>query len=169
MNSVSLMGRLVRDPELRYTQTGQALARFSLAIDRKLSREKRQEAESKGQPTADFINITAWGKQAEFCANYLEKGNRAIVQGSIQTGSYTDKDGKRVYTTDIWASSIEPIDWKGSFSSGGNRNASGYESNDNNFGSGFGDGFDQSQETNNVKSGDSNFNDILSDDDDIPF
>lgn len=167
MNNVSLMGRLTRDPELRYLPDGGlAVVRFSLAVDRKYSRERRQEAESKGQPTADFINITAWGKMAEFVANYLEKGNRAIVQGSIQTGSYVDKDGKRVYTTDIRASSVDPIDWKGNFSSGGSSSSSNFGSQDGSFGGG---GFQSSNQNQSSGFGDSNFNDISSDDDDIPF
>ncbi len=167
MNNVSLMGRLTRDPELRYLPDGgRAVVRFNLAVDRKYSRERRQEAESKGQPTADFINITAWGKTAEFVANYLEKGNRAMVQGSIQTGSYVDKDGKRVYTTDIQASSVDPIDWKGSFSSGGSGSSSSFGSQDGSFGGGFESNSNQAPDQG---FGDSNFKDISSDDDDIPF
>lgn len=129
MNNANLLGRLTRDPELRYLPNGgQAVVKFTLAVDRKLSKDKKQEAEAKGQPTADFINIAAWGKQAEFVANYLEKGNRAIVQGSIQTGSYVDKDGKRVYTTDIRAYDITPVDWK---NSKGNASQGANASNDN--------------------------------------
>lgn len=101
MNNVSLMGRLTRDAELRYaSNTEMANARFVVAVNRKLSKEKRQEAESNGYPTADFISCTAWGKTAENIGNYFKKGNRIAITGHIQTGSY-EKDGQRVYTTDV--------------------------------------------------------------------
>lgn len=110
MNNVVLIGRLTRDPELRYLQTGTAISRFTLAVDRGLSKEKKQEMESKNQPTADFIQITVWGKMAENAANYLAKGRLVAVQGRIQTGSY-DKDGTRVYTTEVVASQVEFLEW----------------------------------------------------------
>lgn len=111
MNSVILIGRLTRDPDLRYLQTGMAVSRFSLAVDKDLSKEKKQEFESKGQPTADFINIVVWGKQAENCANYLLKGRLVGIQGRIQSGSY-DKDGTRVYTTDVVAERVQFLEYK---------------------------------------------------------
>ena len=111
MNNVTLIGRLVRDPELRYTTGGTATAAFTLAVDRGLSREKRQEAEANNQPTADFIRIVTWGKTAEIVANYLAKGKRTAVEGRIQTGSY-EKDGQRVYTTDVVASRVHLIESK---------------------------------------------------------
>lgn len=101
MNSVNLVGRLVRDPELRYTNGNNAYVRFTLAVDRRLSKEKRQEAEAKNQPTADFISCVAWGKTAETIANYLSKGSQIGIDGKIQTGSYEKDDGTRVYTTDV--------------------------------------------------------------------
>lgn len=110
MNNVTLIGRLVRDPELRYLQTGTANTTFTLAVDRGLSKEKKQEAEAKNQPTADFIRIVVWGKQAENAANYLNKGKLVGIQGRIQTGSY-EKDGARVYTTEIHASNVEFLEW----------------------------------------------------------
>lgn len=110
MNNVNLIGRLVRDPELRYIPSGTAVTKFTLAVDKNLSREKKQEAESKGQPTADFINIVVWGKQAENCANFLVKGRQVAIQGRIQSGSY-EKDGTRVYTTDVVASNVEFLEW----------------------------------------------------------
>ena len=113
MNNVQLMGRLTRDPELRYLENNNAVARFTLAIDKGLSKEKRQEMESKGQPTADFINCQAWGKMAESLTKYSGKGLRVLVNGRIQTGSY-EKDGQRIYTTDVIANNIEYIDWKNS-------------------------------------------------------
>ena len=110
MNNVILIGRLTREPELRYTAgTGIAMCRFTLAVDRGLSRDKKQEAESKGQPTADFIGCIAWGKTAELVANYLYKGSQAAIQGKIQTSSYDGQDGNRVYRTDVVAERVEFI------------------------------------------------------------
>lgn len=123
MNNVILMGRLTRDPELRFLQsgTGGAVARFTVAVDRQLSREKRQEMESKNQPTADFINVVAWGKLGENCARFTEKGKRVLVTGRIQTGSYDDKNGNKVYTTEVVASNVEFLDWKDNQSSSYNQ------------------------------------------------
>lgn len=110
MNSVSLMGRLTRDPELRYTaNTQMANARFVVAVNRKLSKEKRQEAENNGYPTADFISCMAWGKTAENIGNYFHKGNRIAITGHIQTGSY-EKDGQRIYTTDVVVDSFDFVE-----------------------------------------------------------
>jgi len=111
MNNVVLIGRLTRDPELRYIPgSGTAVARFGVAIDKGLSREKKQEMESKNQPTADFINIVVWGKTAENCATYLVKGRLVGIQGRIQTGSY-EKDGIRRYTTEVVANTVEFLEW----------------------------------------------------------
>lgn len=107
MNKVILIGRLVRDPELRYTQSNQAVCNFTLAVDKKLSREKREEAEAAGRPTADFPRVIVWGKMAENASRYLFKGSQCAVDGRIQTGSYQDKDGKTVYTTDVIADRVE--------------------------------------------------------------
>lgn len=133
MNNVVLMGRLTRDPELRYLQGGNntAVCRFSIAVDKNLSREKRQEMESKNQPTADFINIVAWGKLGENVAKYTGKGLRVLVTGRIQTGSY-EKDGQRIYTTDIQAANVEFLDWKDGNSSGSNYSNSSSNSNSSN-------------------------------------
>ena len=112
MKTVVLIGRLVRDPEMRYTSgSGNAMTNFTLAVDRQLSREKKQEMEAQNQPTADFIRIVVWGKQAENCANYLAKGRLVAVNGRIQTGSYTDKEGNRRYTTDVVASNVQFLEW----------------------------------------------------------
>ena len=111
MNNVVLVGRLVADPDLRYIPSGNAVSRFTLAVDKQLSKEKKLEMESRNQPTADFIRIVVWGKQAENCANYLAKGRLVAVQGRIQTGSYDDKDGKRIYTTDVVANNVEFLEW----------------------------------------------------------
>ena len=108
MNSVNIIGRLVRDPELRYTQSQQAVCSFTLAVDKGLSRDKREELESAGRPTADFPRIMVWGKQAEHVSRYLSKGSQCGVIGRIQTGSYQDREtGKTIYTTDIIADRVE--------------------------------------------------------------
>ena len=108
MNSVNIIGRLVRDPELRYTQSQQAVCSFTLAVDKGLSRDKREEMESAGKPTADFPRIMVWGKQAENVSRYLSKGSQCGVIGRIQTGSYQDREtGKTVYTTEIIADRVE--------------------------------------------------------------
>lgn len=108
MNIVMLIGRLTRDPELRYIPTsGTPVATFSLAVDRELSKEKRQEAEESGKPTADFINIVVWGKQAENCANYLEKGRQVAVAGRLQSRSYEARDGGKRYLTEVVAARVE--------------------------------------------------------------
>ncbi|MFV0519751.1 MAG: single-stranded DNA-binding protein [Lachnospirales bacterium] len=95
MNKVILMGRLVRDPEVRYSQsaTPMAIARYSLAVNRKIKGD--------GEPNADFINCVAFGKTGEFVEKYLKKGMLMSVVGTLKTGSYDDKDGKKVYTTDV--------------------------------------------------------------------
>lgn len=108
MNIVVLIGRLTRDPELRYASgTSNPMARFTVAVDRQLSREKKAEMESKGQPTADFINVVVWGRQAENCAQYLQKGRMVAINGRIQTGSYQANDGTRKYTTDVVANQVQ--------------------------------------------------------------
>ena len=98
MNKVILMGRLTRDPEVRYSQgeNAMAVARYTLAVDRRVSRNNQN-----GEPTADFIQCVAFGRSGEFAERYFRKGMKVLVTGRIQTGSYTNKDGQRVYTTDV--------------------------------------------------------------------
>ena len=98
MNKVILMGRLTRDPEVRYSQgeNAMAVARYTLAVDRRVSRNNQN-----GEPTADFIQCVAFGRSGEFAEKYFRKGTKVLVTGRIQTGSYTNKDGQRVYTTDV--------------------------------------------------------------------
>lgn len=103
MNNVILIGRLTRNPELRYTTSQMAVATFTLAIDRPTKADREKET--------DFPRIKAFGKTAENCEKYLAKGRMVAVQGSIQTGSYEDKDGKRVYTTDVIANRVEFLEW----------------------------------------------------------
>jgi len=110
MNSVVLIGRLTRDPELKFVPaTGMAVTRLTLAVDKDMFGEKKQQAISQGKPTADFINITVFGKQAENCANYLAKGRQCAVHGRISTGSYTTQSGEKRYTTDVIADKVEFI------------------------------------------------------------
>lgn len=98
MNRVILMGRLTRDPDVRYSQSGDgsmAVARYTLAVDRRRSRNDSNEQ------SADFISCVAFGKSGEFAEKYLHQGTKLVVSGRIQTGSYTNKDGQKVYTTDV--------------------------------------------------------------------
>jgi len=111
LNSVILIGRLTHDPELKYTPSGVAVCNFTLAVDRGLNKQKKEEAESKGYPTADFINIVVFNKQAENCASYLKKGSLAAVQGSIQTRNYNTKNGSKRYVTEIVANRVQFLEW----------------------------------------------------------
>lgn len=113
MNKVILIGRLTRDPEVKYTQgeNPTAIARYSLAVNRKFKRDGEQEA--------DFISCVAFGKNGEFAEKYLHKGTKIAVCGRIQTGSYTNKDGQKVYTTDVVVEEHEFCESKGSGTSGG--------------------------------------------------
>ena len=104
MNRTTLVGRLTKNPELRYTPSGIATVRFTIAVNRQFKTE--------GQPDADFINCIAWRKTAENLANFQKKGNLIGVDGRIQTASYEGQDGKRVYTTDVLAESIQFYDKK---------------------------------------------------------
>lgn len=107
MNKVILMGRLTKDPEVRYSngETPMAIARYSIAVDR--------QGKQQGEQTADFINCVAFGKQGEFAEKYLHKGTKIAIEGRIQTGSYTNKDGNKVYTTDIVVDRHEFCESKG--------------------------------------------------------
>lgn len=111
MNNATLLGRLTRDPELKYTQSGTAVTRITVAVDRGLSKEKRQAAQANNQPTADFINCTGWGRIAELISNYFSKGNQIGIVGRIQTGSY-EKNGQMVYTTDVVINSVSFVESK---------------------------------------------------------
>lgn len=108
MNEVVLIGRLTRDPEIRYTNSQMAVCTFTLAVDRPFSRNRQD-----GGQTADFIRITVFDRQAENCSRYLSKGRQAAVQGRIQTGSYVNKEGRTVYTTDVVANRVEFLDSRG--------------------------------------------------------
>ncbi len=118
MNKVILMGRLTKDPDVRYSQgeNATAVARFSLAVDRRFKRE--------GEQTADFIGCIAFGKLGEFAEKYLRKGTKVVVTGRIQTGSYTNKDGQKVYTTDVVVEECEFAESKNSANGNGNSSQS---------------------------------------------
>ena len=122
MNKVILMGRLTRDPEVRYSQgdNAMAIARYTLAVDRRFNRNSEEQA-------ADFINCVVFGKGGEFAEKYFRKGTKVVVSGRIQTGSYTNKDGVKVYTTEVVAEDQEFAESKnnssadGGFASGNNK------------------------------------------------
>lgn len=160
MNSVILIGRLTRKPELRYSNSGNqtAVARFSLAVDRPFSRDQEK--------TADFINIVVFGKQAENCERYLDKGRQVAVQGRIQTGSYKTQTGETRYTTDVVADRVE-------FLSNGDR--SGAPAGGGQYGGqSYGGGSQYGGSDNGAKSGGSDYSGIPEgfqsvSDDDIPF
>lgn len=114
INNLTLVGRLTRDPELRYTKSSRAVCSFVLAVDREMSKEKREEAKANNYPTADFPRIVVWNKMGETCSKYLQKGSLVAIVGKIQTGSYKDKDGKMVYTTDVIADRVRFLNTKSS-------------------------------------------------------
>ena len=118
MNRVILMGRLTRDPDVRYSQGGEgsmAVARYTLAVDRRRTRGN----ESGNEQTADFISCVAFARSAEFAEKYLHQGTKIVVTGRIQTGSYTNKDGQRVYTTDVVVEEQEFAESKSAAASNG--------------------------------------------------
>ena len=117
MNRVILMGRLTRDPDIRYSQNDNQLsiARFTLAVDRRFKRD--------GEQTADFISCVAFGRTAEFFERFMKQGSKVVVEGRIQTGSYTRQDGQKVYTTDVVVENAEFAESKASASG----NAGGYQ------------------------------------------
>ena len=112
MNKVFLIGRLTRDPELRYTGSNIPTAQFSIAVNRPFTNQS-------GEREADFINVIVWRKQAENCKNYLTKGSQVAIEGRIQTRNYDGQDGKKVYVTEVVADNVEFL---GSRNSSGNSN-----------------------------------------------
>ena len=123
MNKVILMGRLTRDPEVRYSagDNSMAIARYTLAVDRRFKRD--------GEATADFIGCVAFGRSAEFAEKYFRQGLKVVVSGRIQTGSYTNRDGQKVYTTDVVVEDQEFAESKNSAASNdGGYNGGGYNS-----------------------------------------
>ena len=112
MNKVILMGRLTRNPDVRYSQNenSPAVARFTLAVDRRFKKDDQQ--------SADFISCVAFGKTAEFFEKYMKQGSKICLEGRIQTGSYVNKDGQKVYTTDVVVENVEFAESKGTGSNG---------------------------------------------------
>lgn len=121
MNKVVLMGRLTRDPEIRYSQgeNSSAVARYTLAVDRRFKRQGDTE-------TADFISCVSFGRTAEFAEKYLKQGTKVGAVGRIQTGSYVNRDGNKVYTTDVVVEELEFAESKNA-SAAGAGNAGGYQ------------------------------------------
>lgn len=119
MNKVILMGRLTRDPEIRYANNANStcIANYTLAVDRRFKRQGDEQ-------TADFIRCVAMGKGGEFAEKYLHQGTKIVVEGRIQTGSYTNRDGQKVYTTDVIVESQEFAESKAAATQNGNQNAS---------------------------------------------
>lgn len=106
MNKVIMMGRLTRDPEVRYSNEGNAVSKFSLAVDRRYKRE--------GQTNADFFSCVAFGKTAEFTEKYLKKGTKIVLEGELQNNNYTNKEGQKVYGMQIVVNSLEFAESKSS-------------------------------------------------------
>lgn len=123
MNNVVLVGRLTRDPDVRYTDGGTSIARFSLAVDRRFKKDDG--------PTADFPNCVAFGKPAEFIEKYFHQGMRIGVQGRIQTGSYENQDGVKVYATDIVVENCEFVESKAASEGSGFEGTAGKKSSSN--------------------------------------
>lgn len=119
MNKVILMGRLTRDPEIRYAnnENNTCIANYTLAVDRRFKRQGDEQ-------TADFIRCVAIGKNGEFAEKYLHQGTKIVVEGRIQTGSYTNKDGNKVYTTDVVVESHEFAESKAASGQNGNQSSS---------------------------------------------
>lgn len=154
MNKVILMGRLTRDPEVRYTQgeNPMAIARYTLAVDRRFKRDGDEQ-------TADFISCIAFGKAAEFAEKYYHQGIKIVVTGRIQTGSYTNKDGVKVYTTDVVVEEQEFAESKNS----NNGNAGNNTGNNNNSGN------NNNQQNNTMSAGDGFMNIPDGIDEELPF
>ncbi|KMJ60427.1 single-stranded DNA-binding protein [Bacillus sp. LL01] len=174
LNRVVLVGRLTKDPELRYTPSGVAVATFTLAVNRTFQNQQ-------GEREADFINCVVWRKQAENAANFLKKGSLAGVDGRMQTRNYEGQDGKRVYVTEVVAEGVQFLEPKGSGGSG-NANASRPNSNQNQgYGSSPNFGYDQNQQRSNNNNNNQGYTRVDDDpfkndgqpidisDDDLPF
>jgi single-strand DNA-binding protein len=114
LNRVILIGRLTRDPELRYTPAGVAVTQFSLAVDRPFANQQKEKE-------ADFINIVTWRQLAETCANYLRKGRLTAVEGRLQVRNYDNSEGRKVYVTEVIADNVRFLESAGGKEGGGNR------------------------------------------------
>lgn len=112
MNNVNLIGRITGKPELRFLPDGTAITRFNLAVDRKLSKSKKDDNISSGKPTADFPRVVMFGKQAEFCCNYLDKGRLIGISGVVVTSMYEKSSGEKVFSTEIRAIELKSLEYK---------------------------------------------------------
>ncbi|WP_108672264.1 single-stranded DNA-binding protein [Peribacillus acanthi] len=166
MNRVILVGRLTKDPELRYTPSGVPVATFTLAVNRAFSNQQ-------GEREADFINCVVWRKPAENVANFLKKGSLAGVDGRLQTRNYEGQDGKRVYVTEVTAESVQFLEPKNSGASGSNRNESGSFGGQQRDDYSYGENRNQGQRNNYTRVDDDPFANngqtIDISDDDLPF
>ncbi|OEH91740.1 single-stranded DNA-binding protein [Bacillus solimangrovi] len=165
LNRVVLVGRLTKDPELRYTPSGVAVAKFTLAVNRTFTNQQ-------GERDADFINVVVWRRQAENAANYLKKGSLAGVDGRIQTSSYDNQEGRRVFMTEVVAESVQFLEPRGAT---GQSSAPSYEQDFGPTGGGFNPNQNQQRQNNTdfSRKNDANpFGDeekIDISDDDLPF
>jgi single-strand DNA-binding protein len=151
MNSVNLVGRLTKDPELKNLPSGVAVARFTLAVDRLVKKE--------GQPTADFIQVQVWAKTAENAAKYIKKGSLVSVTGRIQTGSYDGTDGKKVFTTEVQGETVRYLEKASGTQTTENQPAQNQQSNQSN----------QNNQSSNDDPFTSGSGPIEVSDDDLPF
>lgn len=136
MNKIFISGNLIKDPEIRYTQNGKAMAKMSIAV----RRTYRSKTTDNNQPDSDFFNMTAWEKTAEFCGRYLTKGSRVLVEGRMTTYTYEGQDGSKRYGFDINVDSIEFADSKrtdGNFGGRSNYKKDSADNSANNFDEGF--------------------------------
>jgi single-strand DNA-binding protein len=164
INRIILVGRLTKDPELRFTASGVAVATFTLAVNRPFSNQQ-------GEREADFINCVVWRKPAENVANFLKKGSLAGVDGRLQTRSYDNNEGRRVYVTEVVAESVQFLEPKGSNPSQGGTGSYGGGNNERSYNNNPGGNQNQNQNRNNFKE-DPFANDgqpIDISDDDLPF
>jgi len=148
MNKVILVGRLARDPELRTTSTGKSVCSFAIAVDRRFKQD--------GQPTADFFNVTAWGRQAEIINQYLGKGREIAITGRLQNNSFVGRDGTKRYSTDVILDEFDFIGGRGNSGGGGGGYAGGSQ----------GGGNSNNMPLDDVM--DDEFH-LMADDEDVPF
>ncbi|AZB41122.1 single-stranded DNA-binding protein [Bacillus sp. FJAT-42376] len=169
INRVVLVGRLTKDPELRYTPAGAAVATFTLAVNRTFTNQQ-------GEKEADFLNCVVWRRQAENVANFLKKGSLAGVEGRLQSRSYEDQTGRRVYVTEVVADSVQFLEPRGAGNSGGGNSNNFYDGGQSQGGQRSYGGSDQQRNNNNQ--GRTSFDDdpfandgqpIDISDDDLPF
>ncbi|ARI75542.1 single-stranded DNA-binding protein [Halobacillus mangrovi] len=161
LNRVVLVGRLTKDPDLRYTPNGVAVANFTIAVNRPFSNKQ-------GEQDADFINCVVWRRAAENLANFMSKGSQVGVDGRLQSRSFDNQEGKRVFVTEVVADSVQFLESKGSSQGGGNRGGSGFQPNQNQQPSGNNFGSNNNNQRNDDPFAD-NGEPIDISDDDLPF